>query len=231
MVLRKTLLSCAGIALLAGVGLSNANADTYFGSVTGGVFKFDGTNFTSGTSGFASPVSTTFNFLVDATVIFKTAGITVDAKLTLSGVADGSAAQLNGAVFQKLKDVTETITENGTSLNLVSTINPVNATLSGSGQSLNFSIAGNNLFNSDYFNLTGRQIQTITFNTDSVLGVTGTHPIAGFPNYTLGTLNSFSATATSNLFSSSSVPEASTLIGLGGLVLGGGLLGLRRRKA
>jgi hypothetical protein len=157
----------------------------------------------------------------------------------------GSATTVTGngvnTLTQNLTGVTESIVSNGGSgnpftagSNLIS-VSSTSAMLSGSvgGNNLTFSLAGNGIFSSDYFNLSGAQNQTMQLTTSSALGLASvSNTYTGF-GYTVqtGTLGSFSATAHSNVFNSGSVPEASTLIGLGGLVLGGGFFGLRRRKA
>src|SRR5579871_3540128 len=118
MVLHKTLISGFGIAVLAGASFVGAKADTQFASATtNGVFNWDGASFS--TSG---GLATKFTFLIDTKVY--NAGKTVDATLALTGLAQGQAVTINGAVLQGLQNITETVTENGTGHNLVSLMTP-----------------------------------------------------------------------------------------------------------
>jgi hypothetical protein len=242
MVLRKTLASCAALALLAGLGATQAKADVQL-SFLGGVFDFSGSGFTSS----GGSTGTTFEFVENGGVT-TSFGNTVSAHIILTGTLSGSATTVTGngvnTLTQNLTGVTESIVSNGGSgnpfaagSNLIS-VGSTSAMLSGSvgGNNLTFSLAGHNIFSSDYFNVSGAQNQTMQLTTSSALGLASvSNTYTGF-GYTVqtGALGSFSATAHSNVFNSGTgpaVPEASTLIGLGGLVLGGGFFGLRRRKA
>lgn len=239
MVLRKTLLSCAALTLLTGMALSNAHAQppTQL-SFLGGVFNFDGTNFTN--AGGSGGTATTFSFVENAGTLTTFTGANVGAYIVLSGTISGGASEVTAGgssfVQQTLTGVTEQVIANGTGgfasgTNLLS-VSSTNATLSGSGSHLTFSLSGTDLFSSSYFNVAGAQSQTMLLTTSSPLSVTGgtTTTSGGITVTSGGTLGGFSGTAYSNVFNSSSVPEASTLLGLGGLVLGGGFFGLRRRK-
>jgi hypothetical protein len=131
----------------------------------------------------------------------------------------GTTSTLNGVIVTTFTNVTESVTAGGH--NLVSTVSPQTATFSAvnGSQTGSLFLSGNNIFSSEYFKASGIETDSISFKTTS-----GTFNTSG------GKLSSFQAKTLSNTFSATSVPEASTMLGLGGLVLGGGLLGLRRRK-
>jgi len=239
MVLRKTLLSCAALTLLTGMALSNAHAQppTQL-SFLGGVF-----DFTSGT-GFSNVAGSqsAFSYVENAGTTINLNGSGVAAYIVLSGSLSGGATEVSvggtNIVQQNLTGVTESIiaANNGpgwTAGSTLMTVSATGATLSGSGTNATFTLSGNDLFSSNYFNVAGAQSQTMLLTSTTALGVTGgTSTTSGSITVTTGgTLNSFTANAYSNVFNSSSIPEASTLMGLGGLVLGGGFFGLRRRKA
>lgn len=239
MVLRKTLLSCAALTLLTGMALSNAHAQppTQL-SFIGGIFDFtSGSGLTN--AGGSGGTTTTFSFANNAgsTVTFNG----VSAYIVLSGSLSGSATEVSvggsNIVQQNLTGVTETIVANGSGGFAAGTtllsVNASSALLSGSGNSLTFSLGGTDLFSSNYFDVHGIDNQTMLLTTNSALGLSSVTSSNTVGNITVstGTLGSFDASASSNVFNSTAVPEASTLMGLGGLVLGGGFFGLRRRKA
>jgi hypothetical protein len=236
MVLRKTLLSCAALTLMTGMALSTAQAQTQL-SFLGGVFNFDGTSFTN--AGGASGTATTFSFVDNAGTTIDLNGQNVTASIVLSGTVSGAATEVTvgstSFIQQSLTGVTEKIIANGsggfTAGTTLIAVSSTDATLSGTGHNLTFSLAGSGLFSSNYFSVGGPGSQTMLLSTNNALSVTGTTSTSGGISVTTGTLGAFTGTAYSNVFNSSSVPEASTLMGLGGLVLGGGFLSLRRRKA
>jgi len=237
MVLRKILLSCAALALLTGMAGSAANAQIQL-SFLGGVFDFSSSGFTAS----GGSTTSTFDFYSNAGSVVSFNGQNVQATITLSGSLSGLATAVTvgstSIVQQNLSGITETITATGSNgpfapgTNLLS-VSASSATLSGSGHNLTFSLAGNDIFTSDVFHVGGAQTQTLLASTDNALGLSSvsSSTTSGGITVSTGTLGSFTATAHSNVFNSGSVPEASTLMGLGSLVLGGGLLGLRRRKA
>jgi hypothetical protein len=213
----KAKLSIGAMALLASLGTTHAGAQATFGTVAGSTsdaFSF-GSSF--GTSG--NGTTTPFTFSVNSTngpLVFG--GTTVSGLFTLSGTA-GTATSLGspGHFIETVTDVSESITSGANTL--VSTSGQTGYLIGYATGKVEFVLGGSNLFSSDYYTLSGKQSEVLNFSTAST------------PTVTAGTLSSFNGTLTSGAFRSSSVPEASTLIGLGGLVLGGGFFGLRRRKA
>jgi hypothetical protein len=215
MVLRKTLLSCAALGVLTGASLMQAHAQSQL-NFTGGAFNFSGSTFSASTT-------VAFNYaIVGGTTFTNTPPVT--AYLTLTGTAGTATA----TPFGSQTVITDTLTNVSESINLGS---PTGTQLVGyTGQSLSLLGAGhtldlnfsspNSVFTSGVFSLYGPETESLALTTNGTVGASG------------GALTGFSsATGTSNTFNAASVPEASTMIGLGGLVLGGGFLGLRRRKA
>jgi hypothetical protein len=210
-----------------------ANAQTTQLSFTSGVFNFSGSTFSASTD-------VVFNYYTvngSQTVVTP-----FNAFLTLSGtVGSASEATLSGqqiSVSAGLTNVSETITAAQSGFGITSGQTLVafanqSATLSGAGKTISFSFTSPNaVFSSDVFqsHLYGPESENLQLTPSSVLSVTGSTTNYGAVAVTTGTLNGFTATGGSNVFNAASVPEASTLLGLGGLVLGGGFIGLRRRK-
>jgi len=236
--LRKTLIACSVLAVLIGAGMNHAHADG-FANITGGVFSFDSTKGFSSGATFGGSTATVFDFTINTEFYNVAAGTPIPAIITLSGTLDGSAIGTSvfggqQIVYQGLKNVTETVTAtSGAHTNLLS-VSGATGAINGIGNSATFSLSGSNIFSSDYFSpshLAGVQSQSILLTTDSSLMVSGSTMSSGPVTQTTGALGNFTGVAQSDIFRSSSVPEASTLLGLGGLIVGGGLLGLRRRKA
>jgi hypothetical protein len=232
MVLRKTLLSWAALGALTCASLMQARAQTQL-NFTGGVFNFSGNTFSATTD-------VLFNYVTvngSQTVVTP-----FNAFLTLSGTA-GTATEVTQSgtqlgVTTSLTNVSESITaaQSGDGITSGQTLvafSGQSGTLGGANSTISFTLSSpGNIFSSDVFALYGPENTTLQLSPSTVLSVTGSSmSYAGGYTITTGTLNAFSATGNSNVFNAASVPEASTVIGLGGLVLGGGFLGLRRRKA
>jgi hypothetical protein len=231
MVLRKTLLSWVALGALTCASLLQARADTQL-NFTGGVFSFSGNTFSATTD-------VVFNYVTvngSQTVVTP-----FNAFLTLSGTAGTATEVTQGGtqigVTTSLTNVSESITaaQSGFGITDGQTLvafSGQSGTLGGAGKTISFSLASSgSIFSSDVFKLYGPENTTLQLSPSTVLSVTGSSTSSGAYTVTTGTLNAFSATGKSNVFNAASVPEASTVIGLGGLVLGGGFLGLRRRKA
>jgi len=218
MYLRKTLVTCAALALAVGTGAVSAQAQ--FAGTTGTNHYFIGTSAGPG-SEYKLTTDVVFNFLTASTYYSVAAGTNVNAVLTLSGFTSGNATASGSTVYQSLADVTESITAlSGPHTNLL-TMTGASGLFTGSGSTASITLTGTNMFTSDYYHLGGTQ------SADTELKIVG-----GAPLHLVGnSIHAFRAESLSNVFHSSSVPEASTLLGLGGLLVGGGLLGLRRRKA
>jgi hypothetical protein len=232
-VLRKNFLAWIALGALTTAGSLAAQAQSTQLNFTGGVFSFNNGTFTDTTN-------VVFNYVTigGSQYAFNPP---IQASLTLSGdVGTATNVTLNGtqiAVSAGLTNVTETIkaTQSGQGITSGETLvsySGQSGMLAGAGKTISFGLTSpGNIFTSDVFALYGPENTTLQLTPSSVLSVTGsTMNYGSGVAVTTGTLNAFSATGKSQVFNAASVPEASTLIGLGGLVLGGGLLGLRRRK-
>jgi hypothetical protein len=233
MVLRKTFMSLVALGALTCVGLMHAQAQSTQLNFTGGVFNFSGSTFSETTD-------VIFNF---ATIngVQTSFATPFQAQLTLSGTI-GTASEYvnNGKQIGVLAGVTglnESITAISSESGITAGQQLVgftggSATLGGVGKTISLTLGTNtSLFKSDVFALAGPENTTLQLNANQVLSVSGSTATYGTLKVTTGSLNAFTATGKSNVFNAASVPEASTLIGFGGLLLGGGFFGLRRRKA
>jgi hypothetical protein len=218
MILRKTFVSCATLALLIGTGITDAHAGD-FASATGTPGAF---NFTKG-SGFSLSGTQTSSLTINGTTY------ATDITFTATTNPSSPSVYMGGVLVQNLTGITETFTNTAPGGGTLLTLTNGSGTLVGGYDShgnydVSINVSGNNILSSPLYGggtaLSGVQTDLITLTGVPV-------PITESG----GQLESFTGNLGSQSFTSSSVPEASTLLGLGGLVVGGGLLGLRRRKA
>lgn len=226
-------MALAGVAatLLAGLASTPARAGggtfaQFFQSTSNQAFKF--TNVSAGSGSFGvfatNPVAVTFEFLKPTS--FGPAGTPISATLQFLAITAGSASTSGSLTDQPIGQVSMLFTSTGA--------NPVNLlTVTASGADL-FGLSGGNtgamtsdtkagdsiVFSSSVLSLASGG------NKDFSLAFSSLQP--SFLKASDGILQSFKASGTGTF--GAPVPEASTMVSFGILVLGGGLLVFARKR-
>lgn len=225
-------IAAAAVTLLSGLASAvpaNAGGGTFaqfFQSSSNQPFTFTNVNLGANSLGvFATkPINVTFEFLKPTS--FGAAGTPISATLQFLAITSGPTASGFGFTNQPMGQVSLLFQSTGA--------NPVNLlTVTASSASL-FGVTGGNTGALSSDTKTGATIvyssSVLSLPTsgskDFTLGFTSLQP--SFMTASDGILQSFKASGTGSF--AAPVPEASTMVSFGVLVLGGGLLVFARRK-
>jgi len=222
-------IAAAAVAMVAGLASTPAVAGggtfaQFFQTTSSQPFVF--TNISAGVGGLlkTNPVAVTFTFLKPTS--FGAAGTPINATLTLIGGTSGSAVSGGGITDQGMGLVSMIFQTTGA--------HPVNLLTVTSTSSSLFGITGGNTGALTSDTKAGATIIYSSSvlalksggNKDFTLGFSSLQPT--FMKAGDGILQSFKASGTGTF--AAPVPEASTMVSFGVLMLGGGLLVFARRK-
>jgi len=226
------IVAAIAMAMVSLTGSSRvARADTSgtfatFSAASGSSFDFmNGTgSFESGTGSLATAGPITFQFLTANSSGFGTTPFSALVTVTSSASGAGSSGALTD---QGMGTTTFTFTTTGGSPTTLLTVTSTNASIygltGGRTATLADSSLGSNIisYSSPFltFGATGKNSYALSLvGLSSQLGLGGNSLLSGFHSSGTGA------------FSAAPVPEASTLISFGLLILGGGIFLMRQRK-
>jgi hypothetical protein len=202
------------IGTFATFSTGSGTAFNFFNNGTSGDLQ------TGGTDGSATAIPVTFQFLVPNSSGFGTS--TINALLTVSSSTSGGGATGFGLAVQPMQTTTFTFTSgSSTLLTVTSNVSTLYGIAGGRTATLaDTSGAGNTI------TYTSPDLTLSPSNNNYAVSLVGLSSQLGLSG---GVVNSFHSSG-SGSFSSAPVPEASTLISFGLLVLCGGLVLVRNKK-